>query len=1007
MDKEQRLQLLKLNCEAWHGVDVYPNRSNKLDSSIKRNTGFIKKLKLGITKDSKDLLLKDIGEVLLEKYLSEVIAGTNESLSKLSGKNEDLLAAVEVVSALHQRFGSSFTIKLMELFVCNFLHPVDDIEGEKEELNRVNHLKALLKLFTELYLLGLFNHMDEVPGERLPNFLTRNTALPLANILKYTIAYNHKNGIRLSLAITFIKRYPGLCIEDDTSLDEFIHHDSLKTSLKELFTALADNVLKRTAELSRKLNKLRKEHQKAQIRTGKLFDEYAVQYKDMRPVFERYKAAADVLAEYYNLQLPELADINYEIESEEVKTVITTPVKNNSANLWSSEEIRKFYEDLPSISKPGIELANSNSPTTKKLNKFFSDLEECETKEMIDKLSERYWSASLDNKATRKRLVKVFTEQEDMNKLRLYARFLATNVNLMPDVKDEIVEYLDSALKTQFHNHRINVKHINYFCEMVKFGLVPKFIILYKIRVLVMNLLLPYNIEILTVFFENLGRFLNNNPEYSAQMANMMELIREKKKDHRLPLTCKNALENLILLIYPPKLSSSSLQGKTLTVEQRFYRALIRKELHLVGFKKTTALLKRANWKDEDVYKTLLSLFTKPHKIGYQSISLMAECLASIYLYRREFVVRTVDAILENIERNLEINEDSYNMKQIAQVTYMSWIFNYGMVRSEVILETMYHILKYGYPNGRPTASYINPYDLPDDYFRIRLISTIISNMEKTTPNWEKKFPLFLRFFEYYILTKSNPLPKDIEACVSNIFDSYASTLNFERATDISDCVQRLEETLKQMGVKKATHEEQEEENDEPVTVDVSENDSSDDDSSDNQEVDAQNNSPNYNDNFNSDSQVEVESNENSDDSDDAFIVTRDLEKKRIEEEYGKETLSYDDLKAEEEMEKQYQLVMQQALESRKNEKVSMNSIPILASGINTYDRSGAGDRNSEDKPGKVAFTFLNKSGKKTQARSIALPDNVKFVSDALEGEQRLKSERERIKKIVLSRNFE
>jgi len=64
-----------------------------------------------------------------------------------------------------------------------------------------------------------------------------------------------------------------------------------------------------------------------------------------------------------------------------------------------------------------------------------------------------------------------------------------------------------------------------------------------------------------------------------------------------------------------------------------------------------------------------------------------------------------------------------------------------------------------------------NPFDPPDDFFRIRLISTILETcgMFFNKGAAGKKLDYFLSFFQYYIYTK-NPLPMDIEFLVQDIF---------------------------------------------------------------------------------------------------------------------------------------------------------------------------------------------------------------------------------------------
>ena len=84
----------------------------------------------------------------------------------------------------------------------------------------------------------------------------------------------------------------------------------------------------------------------------------------------------------------------------------------------------------------------------------------------------------------------------------------------------------------------------------------------------------------------------------------------------------------------------------------------------------------------------------------------------------------------------------------------------------------------------------INPFDQPDDFFRIRLISTILETcgMFFNKGAAGKKLDYFLSFFQYYIHTK-NPLPMDIEFLVQDIFaltrPQWKLASNIEEATKV------------------------------------------------------------------------------------------------------------------------------------------------------------------------------------------------------------------------------
>ena len=140
-----------------------------LDSSLKKNTAFIKRLRTAINPAGTNTFLQEIRALSLQKYLSEVISASYEGLCKLKTPGE-IAASVEIVSALHQRFGpSDFTCYLGWLLGRGLSTPdksqlksLSQDAREKEEKERVVRQRVLLKVVTELWLVGLLRNLDDV-----------------------------------------------------------------------------------------------------------------------------------------------------------------------------------------------------------------------------------------------------------------------------------------------------------------------------------------------------------------------------------------------------------------------------------------------------------------------------------------------------------------------------------------------------------------------------------------------------------------------------------------------------------------------------------------------------------------------------------------------------------------------------------------------------------------------------------------------------------------------------
>ena len=90
-------------------------------------------------------------------------------------------------------------------------------------------------------------------------------------------------------------------------------------------------------------------------------------------------------------------------------------------------------------------------------------------------------------------------------------------------------------------------------------------------------------------------------------------------------------------------------------------------------------------------------VFSKPVKVKYGNIHLLAILVSALYRYHQDFVIGIVDNILEQITLGLEQNDFKFNQKRIAEVKYLGELYNYKMIDSPVIFDTLYRIVTFGY----------------------------------------------------------------------------------------------------------------------------------------------------------------------------------------------------------------------------------------------------------------------------------------------------------------------
>ena len=113
--------------------------------------------------------LQEIRSLSLHKYLSEVISASFEGVCKLKTPAE-IVAGVEIISALHQRFGpEEYTCYLGWLLGRGLTTPdksqlkaLGQDAKEKEEKDRLTRHRVLLRVVTEFWLVGLLRSLEDV-----------------------------------------------------------------------------------------------------------------------------------------------------------------------------------------------------------------------------------------------------------------------------------------------------------------------------------------------------------------------------------------------------------------------------------------------------------------------------------------------------------------------------------------------------------------------------------------------------------------------------------------------------------------------------------------------------------------------------------------------------------------------------------------------------------------------------------------------------------------------------
>ncbi|VDC06351.1 unnamed protein product [Peniophora sp. CBMAI 1063] len=878
---QRRTALKQLNTANANGA------GKSLDSSLKRHTALIKRMRQSIGADNRDTILKDVEQLALEKYIEEIAGAIPEGIARCK-TDKDAWAATEVISALHRRFPATFTPAIISSLGAALaptpkaaLAAMSPEQREKEEQARVTRQRPVLRVCSELALVGIIR---DAPGRAGGEWIMR----ALRELLSGDPSLSS-----LPLLTTFLKSYarPYLGLNPPASTNKQVSADvqpgalsaeaasdfpelggaakeeeelvekEIRERFKKMCEGYFDNVAKKLVIEHKRLQEQDRRNHEAYIRSGEIFEDRQQAYEKMTKSYEKLHASCQTLSELLYMPMPSLPTSSSTSASIQIGTDAGGNLRDEDeivvGGKWEDEEERRFFEDLQDLremvprSVLGIEeedlkesveltpeekakmeeeevrkleeelakLAESpEQPNTEESEKVESEDEEedgaatpvpgtpkeaspsgtpvlapqgpsqmltallgrlpdCTNRNMIDQAATEF--AFLNSKAARKRLVKFLTQvpKNRTDVLPHYSRLVATLSKYMPDIGTELVAALDEEFR--YLQRKKNVvkeladtrrKNITFIANLTKFRVVPPHVILHIFKVCLDDFT-GTNVDNIAMLLEGCGRFLLRHDETSARFGAMLALMKRKQSLMHFDQRQVLMLENAYYQANPPERAPRT--EKHRPPLELFARHLLYDVLSKRTLDKVLKLLRKLDWNDQAVVRLLHKMFTKPHKLKFGNIALLAMLCYDLQRYHPEFSIGVVDTVFEDVRRGLEQNIYSANQRRVATIKYLGELYIYRLIGSALVFDTLWSLVTFGHPEGHPLPQYPCTIDMPDDFFRVRLVCTLLDTcaMCFDRGSQRKKLENFVVFFHYYILCKE-PLPMDVDFMLSDSLEA-------------------------------------------------------------------------------------------------------------------------------------------------------------------------------------------------------------------------------------------
>nr|KYP46504.1 Regulator of nonsense transcripts 2 [Cajanus cajan] len=344
-----RLEEIKKSIEAKMALrqsNLNPERPDSgflrtLDSSIRRNTAVIKKLKQ-INEEQRESLMDELRSVNLSKFVSEAVTAICEA--KL--RSSDIQAAVQICSLLHQRY-KDFAPSLIQGLLKVFSPGKPGDESDTDRNLKAMKKRSTLKLLLELFFVGVIEDggifiniiKDLTSGEQLKDRDAAQTSLTLLS------SFARQGRIFL-----------GLSVSGPEIHEEFFKGLNITADQKKVFRKACYSFYDAAAELLQSehssLRLMEHENSKILNAKGELSDENITSYEKLRKSYDHLYRNVSSLAEALDMQPPVMPEDGHTTRVTSGEEGISSASGKDSSvvePIWDDEDTRTFYECLPDL----------------------------------------------------------------------------------------------------------------------------------------------------------------------------------------------------------------------------------------------------------------------------------------------------------------------------------------------------------------------------------------------------------------------------------------------------------------------------------------------------------------------------------------------------------------------------------------------------------------------------------------------------------------------------------
>ncbi|KAL7674679.1 hypothetical protein ACOME3_000955 [Neoechinorhynchus agilis] len=406
---------------------------------------------------------------------------------------------------------------------------------------------------------------------------------------------------------------------------------------------------------------------------------------------------------------------------------------------YESEELRRFYEDLPDSLKlteaeQDIFCADDDDDDEDgdcqnvclSGNTFFQSLEDINTIEQSDAFVNEFMS-NHNSRQNRQRLGRyIFDVNRYRSDLMTYhARIVATLASIYPYLGTRLTERLKGGIRFQVklridEKTDMRVRMCRFLGELVKFRICPTEEVLSCIKHLLTDFTC-YRAEMICALLESCGLFLYRTPESHNRLRVLLDILKRKRDKMR----DQGHLALIDSAIYYCERTEDQIEAddhhnamsayvESLPVEHRFVMYLFRFEITDDVDEVSEAIMDVLE-RDETLLPLLVQCFSHIDHLSMIHLSLLCQILSRLpFEYRHRIIESIIDRVGSALQNSSDFNK---YQRLLALATYIAQMLKHKVINTSSFLDVYYFVLS---PNQQ------NHIDPSDALLRLRMACTML-----------------------------------------------------------------------------------------------------------------------------------------------------------------------------------------------------------------------------------------------------------------------------------------